>query len=91
MSREITKLHEECLRMTLAEAAEYYTENDPRGEYVLIVEGASAQEDEGITLEEALERVRALIESGSSKKDAVRQVAQETGFPKNTLYDAAIR
>ena len=40
MSREITKLHEECLRMTIPEAAAYYEQNDPRGEYVLVIEGA---------------------------------------------------
>lgn len=89
--RELTKLHEEVLRMTLGQAASYYAEHAPRGEYVLIVEGAPEQEERGVTLEDALERVRVLMEGGSSKKDAVRQAAQETGFPKNTLYDAAVR
>lgn len=89
--RELTKLHEEVLRMTLGQAAEYYAEHTPRGEYVLIVEGAAEREEIGVTLEQALERVRTLMGGGSSKKDAVRQVSQETGFPKNTLYDAAIR
>lgn len=89
--RELTKLHEEVLRMTLGQAADYYAEHTPRGEYVLIVEGAAEREEIGVTLEQALERVRALMGGGSSKKDAVRQVSQETGFPKNTLYDAAIR
>ena len=77
--------------MTLGQAADYYAEHTPRGEYVLIVEGAAEREEIGVTLEQALERVRALMGGGSSKKDAVRQVSQETGFPKNTLYDAAIR
>ena len=89
--RELTKLHEEVLRMTLGQAADYYAEHTPRGEYVLIVEGAAEREEIGVTLEQALERVRTLMGGGSSKKDAVRQVSQETGFPKNTLYDAAIR
>ena len=89
--RELTKLHEEVLRMTLGKAADYYAEHTPRGEYVLIVEGAAEREEIGVTLEQALERVRTLMGGGSSKKDAVRQVSQETGFPKNTLYDAAIR
>lgn len=91
LCRELTKLHEEVLRMTLQEAVAYYTEQAPRGEYVLIVEGAPEETDEGVPLETALARVAALTESGMSKKDAVRQVAQETGLPKNTLYDAAVK
>lgn len=91
LCRELTKLHEEVLRMTLGEAVAYYAENAPRGEYVLIVEGAPEEKEEGISLETALEKIAALTERGVSKKDAVRQVAQETGLPKNALYDAAIK
>ena len=91
LCRELTKLHEEVLRMTLGEAVAYYAETAPRGEYVLIVEGAPEEKEEGISLETALEKIAALTERGVSKKDAVRQVAQETGLPKNALYDAAIK
>mgnify|MGYP003292072184 CR=1 FL=1 len=91
LCRELTKLHEEVLRMTLGQAVRYYAETAPRGEYVLIVEGAGESEDAGVSLDEALARVQVLMDGGMSKKDAVRQTAQETGFPKNTLYDAAIR
>lgn len=91
LCRELTKLHEEVLRMTLAEAVAWYAETAPRGEYVLIVEGAPERKEAGVPLEDALARVFALAESGVSKKDAVRQVAQETGLPKNALYDAAMK
>ena len=91
LCRELTKLHEEVLRMTLGEAVAYYAETAPRGEYVLIVEGAPEEKEEGISLETALEKIAALTERGVSKKDAVKQVAQETGLPKNALYDAAIK
>lgn len=91
LCRELTKLHEEVLRMTLAEAVAFYTEQSPRGEYVLIVEGAPQEQEAEGSMETALARVAALIEGGSSKKDAVRQVAQETGLPKNALYDASIK
>lgn len=91
LCRELTKLHEEVLRMTLEEANAYFSQNPPRGEFVLIVEGAPEQKEEGVSLEEALSRVLALTENGSSKKDAVKQVSSETGFPKNLLYDAAVR
>lgn len=91
LCRELTKLHEEVLRMSLGEAVAYYAENAPRGEYVLIVEGAPEEKEEGFSLETALEKIAALTERGVSKKDAVKQVAQETGLPKNALYDAAIK
>lgn len=91
LCRELTKLHEEVLRMTLREAVAYYAEQPPRGEFVLIVEGAPEAREEGVSMEAALARIAALTESGVSKKDAVRQVAQETGLPKNALYDAAVK
>ena len=91
LCRELTKLHEEVLRMTLFEAAAYHAEHAPRGEYVLIVEGAPEEEEPEISMETALARIDALTERGVSKKDAVRQVAQETGLPKNVLYDAAVK
>jgi 16S rRNA (cytidine1402-2'-O)-methyltransferase len=90
MCREMTKLHEETLRMTLDEAVNYYQENAPKGEYVLVVAGAEPAEGGSITLEEGAEQVRHLREGGMRMKDAVRQVAEETGLPKNELYDAAL-
>ena len=88
LCRELTKLHEQILRMTLGEALAYYTENDPRGEYVLILEGAAETSEEALTLEDA---VSLALERIASKKDAVREVSRETGFPKNALYDAVLR
>ena len=91
LCRELTKLHEQILRMTLGEALAYYTENDPRGEYVLILEGAAETSEEALTLEDAVSLALERIASGASKKDAVREVSRETGFPKNALYDAVLR
>ena len=91
LCRELTKLHEQILRMTLGEALAYYTENDPRGEYVLILEGAAEASVEALTLEDAVSLALERIASGASKKDAVREVSRETGFPKNALYDAVLR
>lgn len=90
LCRELTKLHEEILRMTLGEAVAYYSETEPRGEYVLVLEGAAMQNEE-TTLEEAVALVGSLVASGLSKKDAVKQAAKDTGFPKNALYDAVMR
>lgn len=91
LCRELTKLHEEVLRMTLSEAVAYYEAQSPRGEYVLIVEGAQEEREEEASLEDALARIADLLERGVSKKDAVKQVAQETGLAKNVLYDAAVK
>ena len=91
LCRELTKLHEEVRRMTLGEAAAYYDEQPPRGEFVLIVEGAAEAQEEKPTMETALARVQELLTQGMSKKDAIKQASQETGFPKNALYDAAMK
>ncbi len=91
LCRELTKLHEEVIRTTLQGAVDYYKENSPRGEYVLILEGAEPPEEQEISMEDALALVAKKIEGGLSKKDAVKQVAKETGLSKNTLYDEAMK
>ena len=91
LCRELTKLHEEIVRTTLAQAVEQYRQQPPRGEFVLIVAGAPAQEAALPTMDEALEMVQQLMQQGASRKDAVRQVAAQTGWQKNTLYDASIK
>lgn len=91
LCRELTKLHEEVLRMTLGEAVQYYRTTEPRGEYVLVVEGAQETPQAAATQDDAVARAQALIAQGYSKKDAVRQAAAETGFPRNALYDAILK
>lgn len=91
LCRELTKLHEEVLRMTLGEAVQYYRTSEPRGEYVLVVEGARETPQAAATQDDAVARAQALIAQGYSKKDAVRQAAAETGFPRNALYDAILK
>ena len=89
LCRELTKLHEEILRTTLGEAAERYRTEVPRGEFVLVVEGAPALREE-YTLEDGLERVTALLAQGLSRKDAVRQAAGELDLSRKELYNAAL-
>ena len=90
LCRELTKLHEEVVRTTLAGAVELCREKEPRGEYVLVVEGAPAPEESEVTLDDGLERVRALREGGASLKDACKQAARELGLSRNDLYAAAL-
>ena len=89
LCRELTKLHEEVLRTTLGEAAERYKAEEPRGEFVLVVEGAAPAKEEA-TLEDGLDRVEALLAEGLSRKDAVKQAAKELGLSRNELYAAAL-
>ncbi len=93
LCRELTKLHEETLRMTLDQAVAYYTETAPRGEYVLIVEGASEAllpEDETDRMARALEAVQSRIDAGETLKDAVKMVSADMGVKKNALYKLAL-
>ena len=89
LCRELTKLHEEVIRTTLAEALARYETQEPRGEYVLVVEGCPATKEQEVSLETALQAVEALCAQGLSRRDAVKQVSQETGMAKNLLYRAA--
>ena len=91
LCRELTKLHEETVRTTLGQAAAYYAANEPRGEYVLVVAGRPRQDRPQLTLEEGAARVLRLREDGMRMKDAVRQVADDTGLSRNELYDAALK
>lgn len=90
LSRELTKLHEETLRMTLAEAAAYFDAHPPRGEFVLIVEGAPdapvTEQDEAVRLAAAAEEVRRRMEGGQTQKDAVKAVSAACGVKRNALY-----
>ena len=91
LCRELTKLHEEVIRTNLQGAVDYYRENSPKGEFVLIVAGAPEEAEETASSEDAALRVAALMDQGLSRKDAIRQTAQELGLPKNTVYEAALK
>ena len=88
--RELTKLHEQVLRLTLGEAIAYYTENPPKGEFVLVVAGAPEEEKQIASVSDAAARVEELMGQGLSRKDAVKQTAKELDLPKNVVYAAAL-
>ena len=91
LCRELTKLHEEVVRTTLGEAIEKYTANAPKGEFVLVVEGAAPVEKEVATEEDAASMVKRLMGEGLSRKDAIKQTAKALDLPKNVVYDAALK
>lgn len=95
LCRELTKLHEEIIRLKLSDAIEYYKENSPRGEYVLVLEGKTKEE---IELEEQAkwinmsieEHIKSYIDDGIKKKDAIKMVAKERGLSKSDVYKHSI-
>ncbi|MDY3225336.1 MAG: 16S rRNA (cytidine(1402)-2'-O)-methyltransferase [Candidatus Faecousia sp.] len=91
LCRELTKLHEEVVRTTLGEAVARYTQTPPKGEFVLILAGAPAEEEESPSETDAAALVARLMEQGFSRKDAVKQAAKELGLPKNVVYDIALK
>ena len=89
LCRELTKLNEEVIRTTLSGAIKYYQDNAPRGEYVLVIEGA----DEGAVKNDAFwasmsisEHVEYYISQGMKKMDAIKAVAKDRDLPKNEVY-----
>lgn len=89
--RELTKLHEEVLRTTLAGALKAFEERPPKGEIVLVIEGAPRIKERRVSPEEAAAMVREYRDGGMSLKDAVRRVSDATGFSKNELYEAGLK
>ncbi len=90
--RELTKLNEEVLRLTLEEAIANYEEQEPRGEYVLVVEGAQNAPKTAAFWQDMdiPTHVAYYIEQGSSKMDAIKQAAKDRGVPKNEVYQKVL-
>ncbi len=91
LCRELTKVHEEVIRTTFAEALALYQEREPKGEFVLVVAGASpAAPEDRPTLEEAAQLVVQMAGCGVSLSEAARTVAADTGYKKGELYRLAL-
>lgn len=93
LCRELTKLNEEIMRTTLAKACLYYQNNNPRGEYVLVIEGCTEQ-DTSLAFWEQMsiaEHVEHYIAQGMSKNDAIKAAAKDRGVPKNVVYNEYVK
>ena len=90
--RELTKLNEEILRLTLAEAVDHYNETEPRGEYVLVVEGASEASAPAAFWEsmDIPTHVAHYMAGGMSKMDAIKKTAKDRGLAKNDVYQQVL-
>lgn len=96
LCRELTKIHEEIIRLNLDAAVDYYKENMPRGEYVLVIEGKSKLELENekksawqdMSIEQHIEKY---IKEGLSKKEAIKKVAKDRNMSKSEIYKFSIQ
>lgn len=89
LCRELTKLHEEVIRTTLGQAVSRYAGTDsaaPRGEFVLVVEGAPEITAPVATFEQAVALAQAFMAGGQSTSAAAKQAAQQTGCKKSDIY-----
>ena len=94
--RELTKKFEDIMPTTLEQAIAYYTEKDPRGEYVLVIEGHSlekqAQEKQADWQEMSIaDHMKYYEETGISHKDAMKKVAVDRGVGKREIYQALLK
>lgn len=85
LCRELTKLNEEVIRTTIPEAVAKYKECDPRGEYVLVIEGVTAK-PEATYPEDVTEHVNKLISEGLDRMSAMKKAAKERGVSKSDIY-----
>ncbi len=90
LCRELTKLNEEVMRTTFAEAIEYYKSNDPRGEYVLIVEGAGEQKNPLSELDIS-EHVTYYESTGMTHMEALKAAARDRGVSKSEVYSVLLK
>ncbi len=93
--KELTKKHETVYRATLSNAVRYYTDNEPRGEYVIVIEGLDRQEivrqKQEKWQEMSVEEHLALyVEQGIDRKDAIKLVAKDRGVPKREIYNMTL-
>lgn len=89
LCRELTKIHEETLRGTLGELLAHYEENEPRGEYVIVIEG-KPPEKRTFSVEEAAVVAKKLIAEGAKTSDACKEAAKITGVSKREIYAAVL-
>ena len=90
--RELTKLHEEVIRTTLAEAAVMYkNRSDIKGEFALVIEGAPETEKVSFTLEEAVAFAKSLLSEGVPPSEAAKRAAADCGFSRGEIYRELVK
>ncbi len=85
--REISKIYEEALYMTLSEAIDYYKDKNILGEFVIIIEGAKSEEQETLSKDDLTEEFNLLISEGKTKSEASKILASKYNMHKRDIYD----
>ena len=88
--RELTKIHETVFNTTLSGACDFYAVNQPKGEFVLIIEGKKEEETELYTFEDAVKLAKRLTDEGKSTSSAAKEAAEISGIKKGDIYKALI-
>jgi 16S rRNA (cytidine1402-2'-O)-methyltransferase len=91
ISRELTKLYDDTLRFTISEAVAHFGQVQPRGEFVLVIEGLHYLPEQTDGLDDAVDAACKFMNAGSSLKDAVKKASEEKSAPKNALYSLVIK
>lgn len=86
VAKELTKIHEEFIRGTISEVTDYFEQNAPRGEFVVLI-SPNIIEEKQLSWLELIKMVNRLVDTGESKKSAIKTVAQENNVSKNELYE----
>lgn len=89
LARELTKMHEEFWRGTVGEAIAHYTQQDPQGEFTLVLAGATLSEP-NLSESALIAELQALLEQGLSRSQASRQLAQQTNLSRRQVYQLAL-
>ncbi|KRL66442.1 16S rRNA (cytidine(1402)-2'-O)-methyltransferase [Companilactobacillus versmoldensis] len=87
LARELTKLHEAFLRGSLTQVIDYYSEHDPKGEYVLIIAGKPESKTETMSDDQIIEAINRLIEAGNKPNKAIKEIAAQNDLKKQTVYN----
>ena len=90
LCRELTKIHEEVLRGKISEMIDYYSDKTPKGEYVLVVEGALEEEEKSGDIEDAVKYAKKEIDNGKKASEACKEAAKKFGFSKSEIYTIII-
>jgi len=90
IARELTKIYEEIIHTTLQDAISFYSDNEPRGEFVLIVSGLQPEEEEEYSLEEAVLLAKNYLKEGISISEASKKAALDTGLARSSIYKGVV-
>lgn len=88
--KELTKIHETVERTTLSAACEKYSQQTPKGEFVIVIEGSTEPKQKEVSLDEAVLLAKRLVESGMAINDAAKETAKETKLKKGDIYKALL-